>query len=196
MVDGNRDAIATPSRRRVWWMSESVLAGAWLLAGIHEFSLPGPGTLATLLLGVAGLALGASWSLRTLLGIPGFLGRRGWALRRIARGATTPAAGAIGVLLLATDLDLVLRLKLSEGPMRAHAERVLGGTQPAERSRLGLFPIERAARAGDSVRFTVRSGPVFEEHGVYYSPGGTPPTERGETTSPLFGAWHQFTWND
>jgi hypothetical protein len=113
----------------------------------------------------------------------------------------TPALGVLGVFLLWTDLDFLLRLKLSERALIAHCESVIADPERANepRRRIGLFRVYAVDVVdADAVRVTTVLPGIFDEAGVYYDPGDVLAEHRGwpEDRLSLFGPWDAFYFRD
>lgn len=194
---------ADPSARP--WTLLAGFSGAWLIAAVYAFSHIGIDFLWWLLI-PAGLVLAAFWCIMTVL--EAFIrvrkreSRPSIARRRWVAWLATPVMGGIGLWLAWTDADLLLRLRLSDAALSAHAQRLIDtGDTGAEtiNAWIGLFHVRSAQLEDDgTVRFWMQSIPIFTETGLIYDPDRTvtDTSQWPEERHHLAGPWVKFVWSD
>jgi hypothetical protein len=121
-------------------------------------------------------------------------GHRG-RVRAVAAWSLTLLAIAGIALLAQTDLDLSIRVRLSERALLEAAESVEPDTSLCDPGWVGLFYVHRIERSADGRAVAFETAPVLlDSFGlVYLPPGSTRPTScrvRGH----LFGDWYVGFW--
>lgn len=185
----------------------SLLAGfslAWLIGALYAFSHIEIDLLWWLALIPTGLLLAAFWCIMTVLeiivrvrGVDRPILRRRW-----AAWLATPLMGALGLWLAQTDADLLLRLRLSEAALSAHAQRLIdtSDTKPETvNAWVGLFHVGSAQLQDDgTVRYSMQWPGIFSETGLIYDPDrATPKISRPqEDRHHLTGPWVKYIWSD
>ena len=172
------------------------MAAVWLVAAVGIFSDLVIDLMAALLLIAFGfvVALGwVTWSLYLYGGVACLRSR--W---EIAEWAFVPLAGLLGVVLLATDLDTVLRLKLSEPAiLRCLVEPRSGDSNDLWEDGgrwVGLFWFRGIQDQPGSIE--LRSDSTYPAGGLVYCPQGTPkPASREHRYHQLSGRWWGHTQN-
>lgn len=187
------------------WKFLAIWSALWALCALWAFSNVRVDALVFLAVLLWGSALAALWTLTLCclivlrLRSPRRIGRL-----RVRNGLiilATPALGVLGVFLLWTDLDFLLRLKLSERALIAHCESVIADPERANEPRrwIGLFRVYAVDVVDtDAVRVTTVLPGIFDEAGVYYDPDDVVPETDGwpEQRSGLFRQWKRFHWSD
>lgn len=187
------------------WLFLSVISALWLLCALVAFSNVGVDLLLFLVMFFWGSILAAVWMLSMLCLIwirlrdPNPLGRLSKRTAMII--LATPICGVLGAWLLWTDLDLILRLKLSERALITHCESVIADPERAKQPRrwFGLLRVYAVDVVdADAVRVTTVLPGIFDEAGVYYDPDMVvAETNTGsEQRSTLFGPWKRFVFRD
>lgn len=211
-MQGHQESISEPISKPastrgtggIRWVAFGLGIGGvvWLGGAVVAFSNAEVGLLAFFGLLLAGALLGAVWLVGVLLDVWVWL-RSGGRLgpRLVLRWAGVPVCGLLGVWLLWTDLDFVLRLKLSEPALVARCRSLLDDpdAHAIDGEWVGLFRVHRADPGGDGlVRLVTVLPGVFDEGGVYYDPAGVirATDEWPEERARVFGPWARFSWSD
>lgn len=196
-----------PASRGAWpWSLLLGFSVAWIIAAVVAFSHIAIDMLWFLALAFFGGIIALMWSIMTLLEIFARVRARPQRLemtrRRVLAWVAIPIVGFIGLLLAYSDLDLALRVKLSNASLTQRAQAILqsGSTDPVTiNDHIGLFYV-RDARAQDdgTVRFTMQYPWIFTETGLIFDPddavwiGKDWPTE----TKRVDKDWVSFVWSD
>lgn len=195
------------SKRGAWpWSLLLGFSAAWLIGAVIAFSHIAVDMLWFMALALFGGLIALCWCIMTLLEIVARARARPQRLEMTRRRAIAwvgvPIVGLIGVLLAYSDLDLALRVKLSNAPLTERAQAILssGSTDWVTiNDHIGLFYV-RGARAEEdgTVRFTMQYPWIFSETGLIYDPhqqlpAVEPPQEEWERISE---DWVKFVWSD
>jgi hypothetical protein len=164
----------------------AVAAWLWLAVAIPSLTDAACNFFLWLLLAASGGSLGVAW-LALTCAKPSLL--------RPPAGAwwlAVPAAGALGVGLLVTDLGLRLRVALCEDSLSRLVAAVKPGEQDHEPRWVGLFQVQEVHEyQGGVYLFTSQSW--LNRHGVAYLPDGAP-VEPRMSVCHLYGPWYSFDW--
>lgn len=178
----------------------AVASAVWFCFALAKFSVVAPDQFLVFLLGLIGLGVGIAWLILMAVATPFIRGNRP-SLVLLLIALITPLSGLAGLVLLATDWDLRLRLKVSEPALSREAERVRalpGGWDPQER-RVGLFHIKSSSTTETGVVRFVTDWPwMFDEAGLYHDPDRTIAASRAwpEHRTRLTGPWAKFHLHD
>ncbi len=194
-IDGPKRPLRTPGPSAPE-MFLSSLAALWVLGAVVTFSDARGDVGLTLLMAGSGLMLATAWSWRTASLSRG--PERLWTKLDVALWAFVPAAGLLGLALFATDMDLALRIKLSEPELRSLvAEVEAGGPVSFGRNGrpVGLFWLHEGRLHGDAV-FLQAPSLVVSDGGLVWSPKGSPPWWSPEVVfRHIVGPWWRYDNN-
>ncbi len=165
---------------------ERTAATAWLIAVAFTHSDAGVAFPVWIVLFVTMLALAVWWMLRMI--VNGFSRARGesWRSRLVV-----PAAIAAGLAIAASDVMLIVRLRLSETALRGSAS-ALAASPPVRFShttRVGLFTVQEFTQYGEELRFLTAECGLVDACGVVFSPAGRPPNRGEDSFTHLYGPW-------
>ena len=110
--------------------------------------------------------------------------------------------GGLGLWLASTDVDLLLRFRLSEAALRSRAEQLIasGETEPQQiDERVGLFRVEFAQVNDDgTVRFSMGWPGIFVETGMIYDPDQivAETSQWPDDRQRLSEDWVKYIWSD
>ena len=175
---------------------------AWLIAALYAFSNIEIDILWFLALAFFGVVIGLLWFVMTALEAVVRI-KRAQSLprpkpRRIMAWLLTPLLGLLGVWLAQSDLDFLLRLRLSEPALTAHAQQIRATHDPGYTSIngwIGLLPVYDAQLGKDgTVRYSIQSPGIFTNSGLYYDPDHTlgAIAQSPEERERIFGPWVKF----
>ncbi|MBO6740055.1 MAG: hypothetical protein JJ916_09365 [Phycisphaerales bacterium] len=196
-----------PASRGAWpWSLLLGCSAAWLIGAVIAFSHIAIDMLWFMALAFFGGVIALMWCIMTVLEIVARVRARPQRLemtrRRVLAWVAIPIVGFIGLLLAYSDLDLALRVKLSNAPLTERAQAILqsGSTDPVTiNDHIGLFYVRDAQAQGDgTVHFTMQYPWIFTETGLIYNPneavwiGKEWPTE----TKRVDKDWVSFVWSD
>jgi hypothetical protein len=104
-----------------------------------------------------------------------------------------PLASVLILVAAHTDYPLLLRVRLSEESLLAHAADVNAELVDWREARwVGLFYVKETKTYEGAVFFYTRNS-FLNWEGVAYIPPGVPPVPR-ISAQPLTGDWYRFTW--
>jgi hypothetical protein len=177
--------------RSDWRLGELLATVLWLIAAIVFFSDAALSVVTSNLWLLFGLFLIASWVRRFRRGQVPLVSPR-----NVALGLAVPASGLLGLVLLATDLGLLVRLKLSQPALnRLVAEFREDGRVDYESNRriVGLFGVKSVQVQGDLVKIETGSANWMDSGGLLYSHGANPPRKvRKRDLWHLDGPWWRY----
>lgn len=172
---------------------ELVLTGLWLLCAFFFLSNVEIDLGPMVVLLFSAMALAAVWGLRVLI-LLALLMVRHKVCGLVLPWLALPAAFVLALTAAKTNLDLRVRLRLSEPALRQYAATLAPGVQEdyAEPGkRVGLFWVTRAENVNGCCRFTTASC-FFEQAGVAYCPQGEPPRDEKYTYWHIRGPWYRW----
>ena len=187
----------------------SLLAGfslLWLVGAIYSFSHIEIDLFAWMMLGLSGVLLAATWIVSTIVDATILIRRRTSprtiSTRRWVAWFSSPLMGGLGLWLASTDVDLLLRFRLSEAALRSRAEQLIasGETEPQQiDERVGLFRVEFAQVNDDgTVRFSMGWPGIFVETGMIYDPDQivAETSQWPDDRQRLSEDWVKYIWSD
>lgn len=202
-MDEPRESVMNDVASAGAWPWSLVLgfASAWLIAAVYAFSNIEIDMLWYIVLVFFGGIIGVYWLILTTLEI--FVRIQSHSKlphpksRRIVVWVFTPLFGLLGIWLALTDLDFLLRLRLSEPALTAHAQQIRATQEPGYRSIngwIGLFHVDDAQLGEDgTVQYTMQMPWIFVETGLYFDPDqALDTTKRPEERERIFGPWVKF----
>jgi hypothetical protein len=198
--DGSLDGSATAKNAadagpRAWRVVVVGTTVLWLLAAIEAFSDAGLNLIVLGLLFGFGMLLAMAWLFWTFCLERRYVRHGSWI--EVIQWAFVSLAGLLGIVLLMTDLDLQLRLRLSEPALRrcvADLSAQTTGTNITEGRRVGLFRFEGFERRDGCI--LMRSAAALPEGGLLYCPAGRPPQWTAEYSfRQVRGPWWLYENN-
>lgn len=166
--------LTSDSVPKPWRIVLVVSTTIWLLVAVETFSDVALNLIIMVLLFMSGMMLAIAWAFWTFGLTNGLVRLRSRV--EVAQWAFVPLVGLLGVVLLMTDLDLDLRLRLSEAALlRCIAERSpKNEVQYRDNAcRVGLFRFESIDDRDRCI--LMKSSDAFLEGGLIYSTIGRPP---------------------
>ena len=161
------------------------------LAATYSASFPGANGIEFFLaIAVGGQALGIAWAVRLVFALA--LTRRAFLTRRSLLWAVPPALILMAAANMVTHAPMWARFQMSQDAMDSFAADVIDGSFET-RSFVGLWPVERAKRVGDTeMRFLVRGATFLDEYGFAYSTEGRPKRIGEDNFVHLEGPWYMW----
>lgn len=197
------DAHLRPPAWVRWWSRiDLVLAALWLVWTADQASNIGLSGFPAVGIVLAGLYLAGAWCVRTIALLAWIVRRKPGPVRTLRPAIAVvcvPIVGMIGVAFESTMEDTALRVRLSEGALRAEAESMRAGNAFSGPGWYGAFRVHGASLDGDEVRFITKRGFLFDEYGVVLASeddDAPEPEAWYASRTRLGGGWSAFRTHD